>query len=148
MNDLICQHLLRAQQRMKNQAYKGRTERSFEVGMWVYLKLQPYIQSSLAPRAKQKLLFKFFGPFQILAKIGSVAYKLALPPSSSIHPVFHVSQLKLAVPATHIVAPELPNTTTEFQVPAILQTKYTAHGNSTVTQALVKWSGMSSALAT
>jgi hypothetical protein len=100
MTDLVKQHLARAQRRMKTQADKKCSERSFEVGEMVYLKLQPYVQSSLAPRTNQKLAFRFFGPFQILCKVGTVAYKLALPSSSAIHPIFHVSQLKRAVPAS------------------------------------------------
>lgn len=72
----VRQHLLRAQQRMKHQADKKRSERSFSVGDYVYLKLQPYVQSSLAPRAHQKLSFRYFGPHKILDKIGAVAYKL------------------------------------------------------------------------
>jgi hypothetical protein len=66
MIEVIRQHLNRANVRMKNQADKGRTELSFEVGDLVFLKLQPYIQSSLAPRANQKLVFKFFGPFSVV----------------------------------------------------------------------------------
>jgi len=68
----VRQHLLRAQQRMKLQADKKRSERSFSVGDMVYLKLQPYVQSSLAPRAHQKLSFRYFGPYKILEAIGTV----------------------------------------------------------------------------
>jgi transposase InsO family protein len=96
MQELIHQHLLRAQDRMKRQADKGRSEREFAVGDNVFLKLQPYVQSSLARRANHKLSFRFFGPYKVIQKIGSVAYKLELPSSFSIHPVFHVSQLKLS----------------------------------------------------
>lgn len=60
---LVHQHLLRTQRRMKHQADKHRSERSFAVGDWVFLKLQPYVQASLAPRSCQKLAFKFFGPY-------------------------------------------------------------------------------------
>ena len=95
---MIHQQLLRAQQRMKHHADKNRCERTFEVGDSVYLKLQPYIQSSVAPRSNQKLAYSFFGPFKILAKVGTVAYKLALPPECKKHPVVHVSQLKKHVP--------------------------------------------------
>jgi hypothetical protein len=51
MQALIQQQLARAQNRMKLQADKHRTERSFEVGTWVYVKLQPYVQTSVAARA-------------------------------------------------------------------------------------------------
>jgi exosome complex RNA-binding protein Rrp4 len=47
MQTLVMQHLHRAQERMKRQADKGRSERVFQVGDAVYLKLQPYVQSSL-----------------------------------------------------------------------------------------------------
>ena len=91
MNTLIQQHLARAQKRMKTQADKSRSEHQFAVGDWVYLRLQPYVQTSLAPCANQKLAFKFFGPFQVIARVGDVAYKLKLSEDLAIHPVFHVS---------------------------------------------------------
>lgn len=93
----LQQQLLRAQQRQKHQADRHRTEHSFDVGDPVYLKLQPYIQSSLVKGANHKLSFKYFGPYPVLAKIGSVAYHLQLPENSALHPVFHVSMLKKAI---------------------------------------------------
>jgi hypothetical protein len=149
MKDLVHQHLVRARLRMKHQADKNRAERQFEVGTWVYVKLQPYVQSSLAHRANQKLAFKFFGPFQIISKIGAVAYKLDLPASSSVHPVFHVSQLKIAVPVTEVPSPTFPSADVQFQVPElILQKRLLARGHATVEQVLIKWSGMTKELAT
>jgi len=91
LTKLIQQQLLRAQQRIKSQADKKRSERIFQVGDLVYVKLQPYIQTTVASRSNQKLSFRFFGPFRVLQRVGRVAYKLDLPPSSKIHPVVHVS---------------------------------------------------------
>lgn len=51
MNQLVKQHLLRAQQRMKKHADMKRTERSFQVGDMVFLKLQPYVQSYVVSKA-------------------------------------------------------------------------------------------------
>ena len=121
---LVRQHLARAQNRMKVAADKNRSERVFAVGDHVYLKIQPYVQSSLAPRANQKLAFRYFGPFPIIAKLGPVAYKLALPESCSIHPVIHVSQLKKALPSSVSVA-QLPDQLDGLQVPQkILQRRW------------------------
>jgi hypothetical protein len=47
MQRLIQQHLMRAQERMKRQADKHRPERQFNIGDMVFLKLQPYIQTSM-----------------------------------------------------------------------------------------------------
>lgn len=98
MVQFLQQQLVRAQQRQKQQADKNRSERSFELGDFVYLKLQPYVQTSVATRASHKLSFRYFGPYQIIAKVAEVAYKLLLPANTTVHPVFHVSQLKKVIP--------------------------------------------------
>ena len=52
-----------------------------------------------------KLSLRFIGPFEILERVGTVAYRLALPPSmSGVHEVFHVSMLQMYTPnPTHVV---------------------------------------------
>lgn len=149
MRESVRRHLLRAQQRMKAQADKRRSERSFNVGDSVYLKLQPYVQSSLAPRAHLKLSFRYYGPYTVLERIGPVAYKLALPPSSSIHPVFHVSLLKPAPSTKYTVVPTLPDYDDDLQVPeAVLQRRLHSRHDGAVPQVLVKWSGLDESLST
>lgn len=111
----------------------------------VYLKLQPYVQSSLAPRANQKLAFRYFGPFKILSKIGTVAYKVELPSTSAIHPVFDVSQLKKALASSDTVA-QLPSHLDGLQIlECVLHHRMSPDG---VSQILIKWSGMPRSLAT
>lgn len=78
----LCHNLSLARQRMKSRAGLKHREVSFEVGDYVYLKLQPYRQTSVAFRASMKLAPRFFRPYQIIGKVGTVAYRLALPPSS------------------------------------------------------------------
>ena len=137
MNTLIQQHLVHAQTRMKTQANKSRSELHFSIGDWVYLKLQPYVQASLAPRSNQMLAFKFFGPFQVVSCIVNVAYKLLLPDTSTIHPIFHVSQLKTAVPVDHMVSP-LPQALDGLQIPMkVLQHHVRMSDNVVVPQVLI-----------
>lgn len=70
-----------------------------------------------------------------------MAYRLALPSSSKVHPVFHVSQLKNYSAPTHQVCTELPSTRSEFQVPLeVLQQRVITRGPDTIVQVLVRWS--------
>lgn len=131
---------------MKRQADKSRSERQFNVGNWVYLKLQPYTRSSLSYRSSQKLSFRFFGPYSITVRIGAVAYRLALPDTTAIHPVFHVSQLKISHGVTPVSAST--NAIVEFQVPqSVLQRRWTS-GAHPIEEVLIKWSHMPASLAT
>lgn len=149
MQQLVQQHLYRAQRKMKVQADKKRSFRSFQVGDSVYVKIQPYVQTSLANRSSNKLSFRYFGPFPITAKIGEVAYRLKLLEDCLIHPVFHVSQLKQVVSTNVVVSQELPDPTFHFQVPqAILDRRLRHHNNTSVSQVLVKWSHLPTELST
>ena len=70
----------------------------FEVGMHVWLRVSP-TQVVWRFGIKGKLSPRFLGPFEILERVGELAYRLALPPTlSGVHPVFHVTQLRRYVP--------------------------------------------------
>ena len=78
------------QNQQKLYADRGWVERQFEVGDLVYLRLQPYGQSSLKQKGAKKLKPHFYGPYRVIHKIGEVAYELELPQGSKIHNIFHV----------------------------------------------------------
>ena len=94
----LRENLLKSQDIMQANTNKRRRDIEYAVGDWVFLKMQPYRRRSLAKRINEKLSPRFYGPFQVLNKVGAVAYKLDLPSHSKIHPVFHVSLLKKASP--------------------------------------------------
>ena len=65
---------------MKQQAYQHRSERSFDVGDWVFLRLQPYKQMSLKKAKKDnKLSPKYYGSYKVLKNIGIFSSTPNLP---------------------------------------------------------------------
>ncbi|GJX87129.1 retrotransposon-related protein, partial [Tanacetum coccineum] len=115
MVQLLKFHLQRAQQKMKVQADKGRTDR-------------------------------------ILDNVGQVAYKSLLPSTSQIHPVFHVSQLKLykgPLPNATAILPVCDAQGELLQQPVkVLDRRLGKVGNSAAVYVLIQWSNGSEADAT
>lgn len=149
MTEVIHHHLNRAKQHMKRQADEHHSERQFQINDMVFVQIQPHVQSSLAQRNHQKLSFKFFGPYHLLACVGSVAYRLEVSASSSVHPVFHISQLKKVVGACHSVTASPPSDTVLWSVSErILQHCMVTKGTNSISQGLIKWSNLPASLAT
>lgn len=143
MLDELKLNLFKAQQAMKQHADKRRREEQFVVGDMVFLKLQPYRQKTLAKRPFEKLSARFYGPFEVLQRIGQVAYKLKLPTTCKVHPVFHVSQLRRAV-GTQEVSPSIPEQlTSELELVVepekLLEVRSTARGQERMLEVLIKW---------
>jgi hypothetical protein len=102
-----------AQERQKSYADKNRIHREFKVDDHVFLKVKAN-RSSLKLGSYAKLVVRFCGPFEILERIGPVAYMIALPTSMYVHNLFHVSLLKNYIPdANHVIQVEQEGT---FQV--------------------------------
>jgi hypothetical protein len=143
--NLLKEHMQQAQNQMKLQADKHCTKREFQVGDWVYLCLQPYWQKTVAMRKNLKLSPRFFGPFKILQCIGLVAYKPDLPPSSRIHPIFHVSCLKLKLGQHITPLPTLPPVNLVGEIKsepeAVISRCMVKKGDCSVTEVLVHWKG-------
>ena len=101
---LIQQRLLTAQSRKKSYADVRCRPLEFEVGDHVFLKVMPK-RGVVRFGKRGKLSPRFIGPFEILERVGIVAYWLALPPSmSGFHEVFHVSMLRKYTPdQAHVV---------------------------------------------
>ena len=100
-------HLLCAQEQMWRSANLHQRDVVLEVSDWVYIKPWPHTQQSMVQRIHSKLSPRYYGPFQVIQKIGLVAYKLHLSATSKIHPLFHVSLLKCAV-VTYPISTTLP----------------------------------------
>ena len=101
---LIRQPLLTAQSQHKSYADVQHRPIEFKVGDHVFLKVMPK-RGVVRFGKRGKLSPRFIGPFEILERVGIVAYRLALPPiMPSVHEVFHVSMLQRYTPdPAHVV---------------------------------------------
>ena len=90
----IRARMLATQSRQKSYADLKRKSVEFQVGDHVFLRVSP-MRGVKRFGVKGKLSPRFIGPFEVLDRIGEVAYRLAMPPSlSAVHNVFHVSMLR------------------------------------------------------
>ncbi|KAL5564016.1 hypothetical protein UlMin_033763 [Ulmus minor] len=103
----IRQRMQVVQCRQKSYANTRRRPLEFEIGEKVFLKIAP-MKGVMRFGKKGKLSPRFIGPYEILERVGKVAYRLALPPDlSKVHNVFHVSMLKKYISdPTHILQSE------------------------------------------
>ncbi|KAL5567484.1 hypothetical protein UlMin_024059 [Ulmus minor] len=107
-NEKIQKQMRAAQSRQKSYADKRRRPLEFNEGNHVFLKIAP-MKGVMRFGRKGKLSPRFIGPFEILKRVGKVAYQLALPPSlSAVHNVFHVSMLKKYISDPSHVLQEAP----------------------------------------
>ena len=132
--------LLEAQERQKQNAYKSRKQHPpIRVGDKVWL-LRRNLKTH---RPSDKLDYRRLGPFSIIKQVNEVAYRLELPPSMKIHPIFHVSLLKPYKDSTiprRLQAPPPPievDGAEEFEVSEILDSSI----NRGKLEYLVHWQG-------
>ena len=136
--------MLASQSRQKSYADPKRRNVEFQVGDYVFLRVSPW-KGVRRFGKKGKLSPRFVGPFEILERIGQVAYRLALPSAlSAVHNVFHVSALRRYVSdVSHILSYEdlelEPDLSFEEQPVQILDRKDKVLRNKTIPLVKVLW---------
>jgi hypothetical protein len=127
-----------AQHLMTRYEDKKRRDVSYAVGDFVLLHSK---NLRLKFDGSKKLMHRYFGPFEVVSKVGPAAYELKIPANMQMHDVFHVSLLKLykrrgdqlTVPPPAL----LPDGGTEFEVEAIIDHRVA----NSASQFLVRWKG-------
>ena len=104
---MIREILKVATDRQKSYADMKRKDIQYEIGEKVFLKVSPW-KKVMRFGKNGKLSPRFIGPYEVIEKVGPVAYRLALPPDlEKIHNVFHVSMLqRYRSNLSHVVSSE------------------------------------------
>ena len=99
---VVCDNLKTAIDRQKSYADNRHRDLQFEIGDQVFLKISPW-------KGILRFGLRFIGPYEIVSKVGPVAYRLKLPPElSKIQDTFHVSMLRKYIPDPSHVLREQP----------------------------------------
>ena len=144
---LLAKDIIRkAQDRQAYYADAGRVEKSFSVGDSVMLDTANITEANQRNRPSRKLAPRWAGPYEIVERVGAVAYRLALPHHLRVHPVFHVSRIKeyndlrsydASRPVPPRPEPDIVDGSPEWEVERILDRK----GSRSRRQYLVHWKG-------
>ena len=130
--------------RQKSYADLKRKDIQYEISEKVFLKVSPWKKVMRFGR-KGKLSPRFIGPYEVIEKVGSVAYRLALPPElENIHNVFHVSMLRrYRSDPLHVVSSEIielrPDLTYEEELVEILTREVKELRNKRIPLVKVLW---------
>ncbi|XP_073004932.1 uncharacterized protein [Typha latifolia] len=128
----------------RDNADNRRRNLDFQVGNMVFLKVSP-LKGLIRFGKKGKLSHRFIGPFEVLERIGEVAYQIALPSRlAKVHNVFHVSMLRKYVPsADHVIDFEpleiRENLSYEEQPVEILETQQITLRNRVISFVKILW---------
>ncbi|KAK1664958.1 hypothetical protein QYE76_053117 [Lolium multiflorum] len=135
------QRLLQAQQLARRYYDAHHREAEFAVGDWVWLRLLHRTTQSLDPRSRRKLGPRYAGPFRVLERIGTLAYRLELPAGSRLHDVFNVGLLKAYRGDPPSAPPALPPTSDGRlePAPASVARVMKAQQRSGIWHVLVHW---------
>jgi hypothetical protein len=143
---VLKENLQTAHNRQKVNADRHKIEHSFEVGDLVFLRLQPYRQSSLKKSGVEKLNPRFYGPYWVICRVGEVAYELELLEGSQIHNVFHVYCLKKAMGQFINTFEELPPLDEEGRLELVpeevLEFRERRLRSRVIGECLVRWRGL------
>jgi hypothetical protein len=146
----VTENLSEAQDKQKKYADQHRRDITFQVGDKVLLSTKNIQVDVQKRRPSRKFLPRFIGPFEIIQVVSPTSYKLALPDTMKIHPVFHVSLLKAYKEnpeeefPNRVVQPPPPivvHDELEYEVEKILDKRIKRQGHKVSIEYLVKWKG-------